>query len=187
MDKPRIHRKSWNVEGDAHFLTFSTFQQQPFFKSDRICNWFLDVLGYARKRCPFSLFAYVIMPEHIHLVLRPGEGVSMRSILWHLKRPMTQKVLEWVQENKPEFLERMLDEQPNGKVMYRFWQRGGGYDRNLRSSSDVHEKIGYIHKNPVRRGLVDSSEKWLYSSAGDWVLGKPGSVSIDWEEIPDPC
>ena len=80
----------------------------------------------------------------------------------------------------------MADVQPSRKVAHRFWQRGGGYDRNLRSTSDVHEKIGYIHDNPVWRGLVRNPEDWPYSSAPDWILQRPGPVTIDWDHIPEP-
>ena len=182
----RTHRRSWDVEGDVHCLTFSTFQRQPFLSGIHAPHWFLEVLGEARRCCPFRLFAYVVMPEHVHLVLQPLPSVPMRRVLWRLKRPMTTRVLEWVRIHRPDFLRRMEDAQPSGKVTYRFWQRGGGYDRNLRSVGDIHEKIGYIHGNPVRRGLVRQSEDWAFSSAPDWVLGRKGPVPIDWDDLPEP-
>ena len=110
----------------------------------------------------------------------------MRTVLWHLKRPVTAAALAWVKAHCPEFLARMADVQPSGKVAHRFWQRGGGYDRNLRSTSDVHEKIAYIHGNPVWRGLVSNAEDWPYSSAPDWILQRPGTVPIDWDHVPEP-
>ncbi len=186
MEAIRVHRKSWDIEWDVHCLTFSTFGRQPFFPGHHAGRWFLDALGEARRVCPFHLFAYVAMPEHVHLVLQPPPGVQMRSVLWRIKWPVTCKALAWVRRNQPGFLPRLADVQPSGKVSYRFWQRGGGYDRNLRSASDVHEKIGYIHDNPVRRGLVTRAEDWPLSSAGDWLLQRPGPVQIDWERIPEP-
>jgi len=182
----RIHRKSWDTDWDVHSLTFSTFGRQPFFPGAHAAGWFLETLAAARKRCPFHLFAYVIMPEHVHVVVQPLPGVAMRTVLWHLKRPMTTRVLAWVRARRPDALALMGDVQPTGKVAYRFWQRGGGYDRNLRSASDVHEKIGYIHDNPVRRGLTERAEDWPHSSAADWILGKPGPVPIDWGQLPEP-
>lgn len=186
MGLPRVHRKSWHSDWDVHCLTFSTFRRQPFFPGQNAAGWFLRALAAARQRCPFYLFAYVIMPEHVHLVLQPLPGGKMRTVLWHLKRPVTAEALAWVKGRSPKFLARMADVQPSGKVTYRFWQRGGGHDRNLRSASDVHEKIAYIHNNPVRRGLVERPEDWSYSSAADWILQKPGHVPIDWEHMPEP-
>lgn len=186
MEPERTHRKSWDVEWDVHALTFSTFGGQPFFLGKQSPQWFLDVLSRARQRCPFHLFAYVVMPEHVHLVLQPQPGVTMRGVLWHLKRPMTTKVLTWVRANAPDFLARMADVRPSGDITYRFWLRGGGYDRNLRSASDVHEKIRYVHENPVRRGLVTRAEQWRWSSAAEWITGQKSPIPIDWDALPEP-
>ncbi|MBT3279660.1 MAG: hypothetical protein HN909_06780 [Phycisphaerales bacterium] len=184
MDTEHSHRKTQHKDGDIHFLTFSTFRCQPFFPGTHAANWFIEFLAKARERCPFRLFAYVIMPEHIHLILRPGDGISMRKIYWHLKRPMTDKVVTWVKIHHPTFLNRMADKQPTGDLTYRFWQRGGGYDRWMRTPSDLHEKIRYIHMNPVRSGLVSRPEEWKYSSAAEWIWGEPGMAKIDWDDLP---
>ena len=186
MGPSRIHRKSWDNDWDVHCLTFSTFRRQPFFPGRHASDWFLQALAAARKRCPFHLFAYVIMPEHVHLVCQPLPGVRVQNVLWHIKRPVTTAAMAWVKAHRPDFLPSMADVQPCGKVVHRFWQRGGGYDRNLRSTSDVHEKIAYIHDNPVRRGLVKNAKDWRYSSAGDWILQKTGPVPIDWDNVPQP-
>jgi len=186
MGTGRLHRKAWDNDWDIHSLSFSTFHQLPLFPGVRSARWFLETLAEARRKCPFRLFAYVIMPEHVHLVLQPVPGVAMRTVLWRVKRPVTERALAWVKQHRPDFLPRVADVQPSGKVTYRFWQRGGGYDRNLRSASDVHEKIAYIHDNPVRRGLVPQAEAWPYSSAADWIVRTPGPVPIDWEYVPEP-
>ena len=186
VEHGRAHRKSWDLDWDVHSLTFSTFQRQAFFRGKRTPQWFLEVIARARRRCPFHLFAYVVMPEHVHLVLQPLPGVRMRSVLWQLKRPMTERVLSWARVHRPGLLVRMRDSQPSGKTTHRFWQRGGGYDRNLRSPSDVHEKIAYNHDNPVRRGLVDHAENWPFSSAAEWITGRKGPVPIDWDHLPEP-
>jgi len=185
MGFPQIHRKSWHDDWDIHFLTFSTFGRQPFFPGKYAAQCFLRALATARQQCPFHLFAYVIMPEHVHLVLQPLPNVRMQKVLWHLKRPVTAEAMAWIKQYHPSFLTRMADVQPAGKVTHRFWQRGGGYDRNLRSASDVHEKIKYLHNNPVRRGLVLRAEYWPHSSAANWILGRAGQVPIDWDYLPD--
>ena len=77
-----------------------------------------------------------------------------------------------------------MDRQPDGRESHRFWQRGGGYDRNLRSVADVHEKINYIHGNPVRRGLVGGPEEWLWSSYRSWMDGIDEPIRIDRDSLP---
>ena len=186
MGGSRVHRKSWDNDWDVHHLTFSTFGRQPFFPGKHAAKWFIHSLENARQNCPFHLFAYVIMPEHIHIILQPLPQVKISTILWKLKKPVTDAALSFVKNHHPDFLKHMADIQPSGKIAYRFWQRGGGYDRNMRSASDMNEKIGYIHDNPVRRGLVRQAEDWPYSSAGDWILQRKGSVTIDWKNLPEP-
>jgi putative transposase len=66
---------------------------------------------------------------------------------------VSKRALLFVKLHAPSFLKRMEDRQPNGDVHYRFWQRGGGYDRNVFESATVCKQIEYIHNNPVRRGL----------------------------------
>jgi putative transposase len=183
----RVHRRSFDAEWQAHALTFSCFGRKPFFSGKHAPGWFLEILDGARARAAFDLWAFVIMPEHVHLVLLPQPPVRIRDILWHIKRPMTFRVLDWVKTRSPAFLCRMADHQPNGKLVHRFWQRGGGYDRNLRSVKDIYEKIKYIHQNPVRRGLVERPEDWPWSSARAWLEGTDQPLRLNWDSLPPPA
>jgi len=71
------------------------------------------------------------------------------------------------------------------KPRWRFWQDGGGYDRNIRDSRELERLINYIHENPVRRGLVKNAAEWYWSSAHDWLNGTDrGPLQIDRESIP---
>jgi putative transposase len=124
------------------------------------------------------------MPEHAHLLILPAEDVSISSILYQIKKPVTTWAVSWVRRNSQSFLNNMLDRQPSGKSSYRFWQRGGGYDRNLRSVADIHEKIRYMHENPVRRGLVARACQWQWSSWRAWEEGIDKPIRIDRESLP---
>jgi len=123
------------------------------------------------------------MPEHTHVVLLPHDHVRISSILASLKLSVTKKAVNWVRENKPSFLAQM-EQREGGKVYHRFWLRGGGHDRNLRSARDVHEKIRYVHANPVRRGLVAQPEDWAWSSARAHLYGVNEPIPIDFDTIP---
>ncbi len=137
-----------------------------------------------QERGMFDLWAYVIMPEHVHIVLLPRNGVQISQILTTIKQSTSKRALHWLRQNSPEFLRQMADHQPGGKRHYRFWQRGGGYDRNVRTTRDLHEKIRYIHDNPVRRGLVERAEDWQWSSCAAWETGRDGPVGLDRESLP---
>ncbi len=120
----------------------------------------------ARAAYHFDIWSYVIMPEHVHLLIFPRDDeYSISDMLKDIKQPVTRAALKHVRRYAPSFLPTMLDAQPNGERHYRFWQRGGGYDRNMIRLATVHQEIRYIHANPVRRGLVDAPEDWPWSSA----------------------
>ncbi len=78
----------------------------------------------------------------------------------------------------------MLDRQPNGDEHYLFWQRGGGYDRNVTEPRTVWLEIDYLHANPVRRNLCERPEEWSWSSAADYTGQKSGLLTIDFESLP---
>lgn len=163
------HRKrvqSYNLPGHAHELTFSCFRRLPLLSRDRTRQWFVEALESARQKRNLALWAYVIMPEHVHVIVWPKDSrYEMRLIRTALKVPVQRQALSYLRRCAPEFLEKLRDEQPNGEVHYRFWQRGGGYDRNLTDPATLRTMIDYIHLNPVRRGLVRQPTDWPWSSA----------------------
>lgn len=161
----------FNVEGHAHELTFSCYQRSPFLSKDRTRVFFTNAMDAARQRCQFDIWAYVIMPEHLHLLIRPrNRTYRMSEILKAIKQPVARRAMAFLRENKPEALQRFEIRRPSGKVEYRFWQQGGGYDRNIVSPAIVRASVEYIHANPVRRGLVTRTTDWYWSSAR-WYAG----------------
>ena len=180
----RKNRKVYNRDGDAHFITFSCYRRLPLLTKERTCRWMVEAIELSRRKNPFAAWAWVIMPEHIHLVLLPQNGVRISSILTTMKQSVSRRAVNWLRSHSPGFLDQLLDERPNGKRSYRFWQRGGGYDRNLRSTRDVHEKILYVHQNPVKRGLVTTPEDFQWSSARSWSFGTGELLAIDRESVP---
>ncbi len=187
MGQEPVHRKRcvrWDIPWDAHFLTFSCYQRQPFFLRHRPRQWFLDALRQARRRHAFDLWGFVIMPEHVHLLIFPAEGVRIGPLLQSLKQPVTQRAIAWLRGHDPNGLERLCHLGPDGRRSHRFWQRGGGYDRNMRSVRETHEKLHYIHANPLSRGLVAQPEDWELSSARAWATGLDEPVAIDRGSFP---
>jgi putative transposase len=124
------HRKTckrYNLAGHAHALTFSCFRRQPFLSKDRSRLWFTDAVERAREKQAFHLWAYVVMPEHVHLLVWPTHGdYNVSEILNSVKLSVVKRALTFVRQEAPSFLAKMEDRQPKGKVHYRFWQRGGG-------------------------------------------------------------
>jgi len=164
--------KRWNEPGHAHELTFSCFRRLPLLSRDRTRTWFVEAVDRARVRHEFDLWAYVIMPEHVHLLIHPRRGqYDISAVLKAIKWPVAIQSKRYLERRAPQWLSPLTDVQPNGRAVVRFWQRGGGYDRNVRDDRALGAMIEYIHANPVRRGLVRQPGEWRWSSAA-WYEGR---------------
>jgi putative transposase len=182
------HRKAcrrFNDPGHAHCLTFSCFRRQPFLSKDRSRLWFVEAIDRARDKHRFHVWAYVVMPEHVHLIVWPTAPVyDIGDILNSIKQSVVRRALPFVRRESPAFLARMEDRQPSGLTHYRFWQRGGGYDRNVVEVATLYRLIEYVHANPVRRGLCERPEDWYWSSAADYAGVRTGPLRVDRESLP---
>jgi putative transposase len=180
MKYKTLHR--YNTPGDAHFLTFQCFHGHPFLKGERSCTWFCESLTSACQRHDFAVWGYVIMPNHVHLLVAPRQPTyNISDFLLSTKESVTRKAF-WYRKksDKPDAIwEPFYDAQPNGKVHFRFWQRGGGYDHNTCLAAKAREKLDYIHNNPVRRGLCETAEEWYWSSAAYYGGGEMGPVQVE--------
>jgi putative transposase len=153
---------------------------------ERTQRWTIEAIDKARRMHGFHLWAYVLMPEHVHLLVLPtASEYNITLFLSTLKGSVAKRAISFVNRRAPEFLPRMTDLQPNGKRCIRFWQRGGGFDRNLWEPRHIWDMIDYIHANPVRRGLCERPEHWPWSSAGDFLGPGPGDLLIDRNSLPD--
>jgi putative transposase len=177
------HRKTckrYNDPEHAHALTFSCFQRQPFLSKDRSRRRLIEAIDHARLKHLFQVWAYVIMPEHAHLLICPTTlNYDIGDMLNTIQQSVAKRALVHVRRNAPEILTRMEDCQPNGERHYRFWQRGGGYDRNIIEPATAVQQIDYMHANPVRRELCVKPEDWIWSSAADFAGVRAGPLRID--------
>ena len=161
----RKKRKTYNIKGHAHELTFSCYHQYNYLNDPRSCELFLDELSTARKQYNFYLWAYVLMPNHVHLLLYPyKEHYNISIILQSIKGKMSTNYRNFLVKNNPTLFKKMCIQTGKRKV-FRFWQVGGGYDRNLWTAKAVHASIKYVEANPVRKELVKRPEDWKWSSA----------------------
>ena len=177
----RKQLKRYEIPGHARYLTFSCFKRQPLLDHAGARNTFADQLHLARVRLGFQICAWVVMPEHVHLLIWPRlPEAPTPKILRTLKQGFAQTVIRRWHNFDARILNRVAD--PAGHP--RFWQRGGGHDRNIHSEDELREKINYIHNNPVARELVERPIDWVWSSAR-WYEGmRDQSLRIDPIERP---
>jgi putative transposase len=163
-------RRRFENEHTPRELTFSCYKGFAFLNSDRTRNWFVEAIQTARQKWPVDLWAWVIMPEHVHLIVMPREvGTPIGSFQGTIKEQVARKSIEWLEQYAPEWIPRITVRE-GARHRRRFWQPGGGYDRNIDDLATLQSMIEYFHLNPVRRGLVDKAVDWLWSSAR-WYAG----------------
>jgi len=186
MDTPEGPRKRcrrFNIVGDAHELTFSCYRGRPFLAKDRTCRFPADAIIKAREKHLFDVWAYVFMPNHVHLLIWPPDGAySVSRILQSIKQSVSRRALRYLRKRRPQGLRHLATGQVHRP--YRFWQDGGGHDRNIMSEQALLACVEYIHNNPVRKELVSYPEDWTWSSASEWAGRGPGPVSIDRNSFP---
>ncbi|QDT56011.1 Transposase IS200 like protein [Caulifigura coniformis] len=166
-------------DGFPRELTFSCFRRIRFLEKDRARHWLLTALEDARSRWPVDLWAWVIMPEHVHLLVSPRDPkLELGRFAGFIKEHSARPAIRWLAEHSPAFLNR-ITVQEGTVTRRRFWQPGGGYDRNVGQERTLASMIEYIHQNPVRRGLCERPADWEWSSAR-WYAGvRPALVEID--------
>ncbi len=156
--------------GIVYSFTFSCHKRLSLFIDSAIYDLFEKNLGDVRNKHRLFLIAWVIMPNHVHILLTPSYEIKLSSIARDLKQKVGYYGLTIV---------KTLDQQLYSKLVVttgttrktRFWLERRGYVRPVSVEEDIHILIDYIHRNPERWKLVTSPEDWLYSSARYWLLG----------------
>ena len=151
-----------------HFITCSCYHRLPFLSTPASRDCFLSILEPTRQRYRFVVVGYVVMPEHIHLLITEPDVGSPSTVMQVLKQRTARAFLPMKQAGAPR----------------KFWQERF-YDFNVFTTKKRVEKLRYMHRNPVKRGLVESPEQWRWSSYRFYLLGEPGAVRANqgWTEI----
>jgi putative transposase len=142
-----------------HYVTFTCYHRRPLLMSAAAKAVFEQTLERVRRWYDFYISAYVVMPEHVHLLVSEPERAQLSVALQMLKQIVSRKL------------------KPAGSLEP-FWQHRY-YDFNVWSETKFKEKRRYIHRNPVRRGLVEKPEDWPWSSYRHWLTGVEGTVEIE--------
>jgi putative transposase len=146
--------------GDLHFVTFSCHKRRPYLGRPAARDLFLASLDAVRIRYACSVHGYVVMPEHVHVLLGEPATVPLATVLRALKLSVAKQMAE-----RPFWMARY-------------------YDFNVFTDKKRSEKLRYLHRNPVARGLVVRPEDWEWSSFRSYLTGEVGLVKVDtWMEF----
>ncbi|MEG9432707.1 REP-associated tyrosine transposase [Terriglobus sp. ADX1] len=145
----------YQQSGHLHAVNFSCDQRRPYLGTPAAKDLFEDALERMRLRYGFFVKAYVVMPEHVHLVISETDHKKLSTAIQALKLSVVRRRSE-----KPFWLSRY-------------------YDFNIFQENKLLEKIDYLHRNPIARGLVLEPQDWKWSSYRHWQTGEEGPVQIE--------
>jgi REP-associated tyrosine transposase len=164
-----------NLPGALHFITGNLHNRIPVFEEDGCCDAFLNVCRTLRKEWPAKLIAYVLMPDHFHLIVNPKDG-NIRGFSGALKSLSARVIIEASDSD------RFVRETPDvdGSV-HQVWQ-DSFKAQPLWSGWMIWQKINYIHANPVKGRLATSAKSYRWSSFRAFYSnsGEPLPVDQDW-------
>jgi putative transposase len=163
-----------------HFITCSCYRRLPFLSTARSRHRFLSIMEQTRQKYRFVVVGYVVMPEHIHLLLTEPEVGTPSTVMQVLKQRTARALLPKRKRTNPRQRNLFRDAAPR-RV---FWQ-ARFYDFNVWTTKKRVEKLRYMHRNPVKRGLVEAPEQWRWSSYRFYLLQEPGPVRVNegWTKI----
>ncbi|MGH9698964.1 MAG: REP-associated tyrosine transposase, partial [Candidatus Acidiferrales bacterium] len=162
-------------QGHLHFITCSCYRRRALLRTARRRNAFLRILDEVRTRYQFSLVGYVVMPEHIHLLISEPKKGTPTTVMQVLKQRVS-RALRGKQRGRRNPNQLPLWRDLPSDAPKSFWQRRI-YDFNVWSGKKKIEKLNYMHMNPVKRGLAADPKLWVWSSYGFYQHGERNSCA----------
>jgi REP element-mobilizing transposase RayT len=167
----------------AYFVSFAVIHWIDVFTRKIYCDKLVESLKYCQKEKGLILYAWCIMPSHVHLLMGTKKEL-MQNILRDFKsftsRTIRKEILSHPKESRKEWMMEMMIKTGlnNGNNKdWQFWQQNN-HPIELSSNKIINQKLEYLHFNPVVAGYVESPEDWLYSSAKDYY-GKQGLLEVE--------
>jgi len=162
---------------DLHFITGSCYRREAELGTPPRRDLFLQILEQVRKRYGFVVLGYVVMPEHFHLLISEPEKGTPSTVMQVLKQRFSRKVRRRSRHPSLQATLWTADSETDPDI----WQKRF-YDFNVWSERKRIEKLRYMHRNPVKRGLVSQPDLWIWSSFRNYAYGEAGAVQINqWQ------
>ncbi len=165
-------------QNHTYFLTLTTVGWVDVFTRKEYKDILLESLRFCQQKKGFLLYAYVIMSNHLHLMAGAEEPFRLSDILRDFKKFTANKIKYQIRnsnrESRTEWLDQLLQwyaRKTAGKKDFTLWQ-SDNHPIEVYSPKVIEQKLGYIHLNPVRAGLVENPAHYLYSSATNYFLNQ---------------
>ena len=179
LDMPKNLKRYYESE-HLHFITCSCYRRLPLLRTVRARNVFVNILDQVRHRYGFALIGYVVMPEHIHMLLSEPRTGTPSTVLQVLKQRVSRQLRR---KRGRRAVARQLELRLGNEdaSLRQFWQRRF-HDFNVWSLKKKIEKLEYMHLNPIKRGLVEHPKDWPWSSYAAYSAKGIAIIPVDCRE-----
>ena len=170
-------------ENLPYFCTITILDWTPIFIDGQYINPLVESLTFCRAKKGLHLFAFVVMPHHMHLIAAADDlHAMMRDFKRFISRTIHDRLVADGRETALEWLERAAQRARRARGELSFWQ-DGFHPQAIASRPVFEQKLRYIYENPVRKGLVTAAAEWWYSSAGWYAGRRPACMEMDPLEL----
>jgi REP element-mobilizing transposase RayT len=162
-----------------YFVTMSLNNHIPLFRRAVYRDIIINSLLYCINHKALRMFAYVIMPSHLHMIVFDAElnNERLHQTMGHFRSYTAHKLTKELEVFNPVLLEKKFTAEKEIDRKYRIWA-SGYHPIGLTSNEFISQKFAYIHNNPANAGLVSDPVQYPYSSALFWETGKKGILPI---------
>jgi REP element-mobilizing transposase RayT len=175
-----------NPDG-VYFVTFAVVEWVDVFTRKEYRDILIENLKYCQTNKGLEIFAWCIMSNHVHLIIRAKEGLVLQDILIDFKKFTSKRIFEAIASNPGESRKEWMVEifrehgrKNSNNTTIQFW-RQDNRPIEVFSQDVIAQKLKYLHNNPVEAGIVGKEEDYLYSSARDYFEGKNvGMLTLEW-------
>jgi REP element-mobilizing transposase RayT len=178
------------LDNVAYFFTSTIVENIPVLHPNWAKKLIIDVLNFYREKCLTRINAYAIMPEHIHLIIKSESKENTKRFIQHTLRKISQMIILHTKSLLADDLQKeaaleilnVFRDHARGKATHRVWkERAKGIP--IYSDKVMKQKLDYIHQNPVKRGLVQNPEDYLYSSFRNYYFNDHKIIKIDFVDV----
>lgn len=164
-------------QGTVRFITFSCVHRWKLLIDPAIISIIFEEIDSARNKHNFAIYGYVIMPNHVHLVMYPRSPIDIARVIGEIKSRSARRIFDYWRNRENPLVDRLKSDD-RGRNRHVLWLPKC-YDHNCRTIETVTEKVHYCHNNPVKAGLATSPREWKWSSF-HWYHGdKSGLLAMD--------
>lgn len=172
--------KHFVIEGHIYYVTTNVYNRLPIFTRPSFIIPLLDSLNYYRYQHHCKLLGYVIMPDHIHVILFPIGESQLGDFMRDFKRFTSGRLVRQVKvEGITEWSNAFAKAgEATNRGENKVWQ-DDYWDKNIYSEKFLRQKLNYIHRNPVRANLVAEPDGYPYSSYRNYTKNDHSLIEVD--------